>query len=70
MINCAGALSGSDGFRYDLVDVTRQVLVELLDRLHYESQEAFYSSDSRMFIQRSSEVLSLMHEIDDLLATR
>lgn len=70
MMNCAGALSGSDGFRYDLVDVTRQVLVELLDRLHYESQEAFYSSDSRMFIQRSSEVLSLMHEIDDLLATR
>lgn len=70
MIDCAGALSGSDGFRYDLVDVTRQSLVELLDRLHYESQMAFYASDSGLFRQKSSEVLALMHEIDALLATR
>lgn len=70
MIRCAGALSESDGFRYDLVDVTRQALVELLDRLHYESQKAFYASDAEAFRQKSSEVMALMHEIDSLLATR
>lgn len=70
MMECAGALSESDGFRYDLVDVTRQALVELLDSLHYESQKAFYSSDIVAFRQKSSEVMTLMHEIDGLLATR
>ena len=70
MMECAGALSESDGFRYDLVDVTRQALVELLDSLHYESQKAFYSSDVVAFRQKSSEVMTLMHEIDGLLATR
>lgn len=70
MMLCAEELTPSDGFRYDLVDVTRQAMAELLDSLHYEVQKAYHTRDIDQFERRSAGVLELIGEIDALLSTR
>ncbi len=70
MMLCAEELAPSDGFRYDLVDVTRQAMAELLDSLHYEVQKAYHARDIARFERRSAGVLELIGEIDALLSTR
>lgn len=47
MMPCADELAPSDGFRYDLVDVTRQAMAELLDSLHFEVQKAYHARGHR-----------------------
>lgn len=70
MMPCADELAPSDGFRYDLVDVTRQAMAELLDSLHFEVQKAYHARDIDRFERRSVGVLELIGEIDALLSTR
>ena len=70
MIPCADELAPSDGFRYDLVDVTRQAMAELLDSLHYEVQKAYHARDIDGFKRQSARVLELIGEIDVMLSTR
>ncbi|MCM1178480.1 MAG: alpha-N-acetylglucosaminidase [Bacteroides sp.] len=70
MIACADGFTRSDGFRYDLVDVTRQCLLELLDMMHHNSQKCYYGSDAEGFAQYADNVLELADDVDCLLATR
>ena len=70
MIKASEDLKGSDGFRYDLVDVTRQVLADYADTLQQACAEAYREKDVYLFRDRSARFLELLDDIDRLLATR
>jgi alpha-N-acetylglucosaminidase len=60
----------SDGFRYDLVDVTRQVLANYALVLHQELANAYRDKDLTRFIHHRDQFLALIDDLDKLLATR
>jgi alpha-N-acetylglucosaminidase len=60
----------SDGFRFDLVDIGRQVLSNLGISLHRKVKEAFESRDLNEFNEASALFLDLLADIDSLLETR
>jgi alpha-N-acetylglucosaminidase len=70
MVNAASALGGSDGFQYDLVDLTRQVLADHADTLQQEIAAAYKEKDPILFKAKSDEFLVLMSDMDRLLGTR
>lgn len=59
-----------DGFRYDLVDVTRQVLTEYANTIHVAMCLAYDSGDIAGFKSEALNLLGLMKDLDALLATR
>lgn len=60
----------TEGFKYDLVDVTRQVLVNYADTLQRQFAEAHQNKDMVKFNQIAAKFMALMDEVDMLLATR
>jgi alpha-N-acetylglucosaminidase len=70
MIGAADELQGSDGFRFDLVDVTRQVLANHALSLQRKFVLAYQQKDLVSFKKYSSEFIDLIQDMDQLLATR
>jgi Alpha-N-acetylglucosaminidase (NAGLU). len=70
MIKASSDLQQSDGFRYDLVDLTRQVLVNYADTLHSAIASAYAKGDKGNLEKLTGDFLSLLDDLDDLLATR
>ena len=66
----ADSLKGSDGFRYDLVDITRQVLANYALPLQQKWVLAYLQHDLSGFDRYTGEFLDLMDDMDRLLATR
>ncbi len=66
----ADSLGGSDGFRYDLVDITRQVLANYALPLQQKWIAAFRAKDNAAFNLYSHQFLTLAADMDTLLATR
>lgn len=60
----------TDGFRYDLVDVSRQVLANYAGPLQKKWVTAFKEKDSAAFNKYSKAFLQLISDMDQLLATR
>lgn len=60
----------TDGFRYDLVDLTRQVLANYAHPLQRMWVKAYNDKDSTRFLLYSKQFISLIHDMDKLLATR
>ena len=60
----------SDGFQFDLVDVTRQVLANYALPLQKKWVHAFEAKDSAGFKNYSGQFLQLITDMDALLATR
>ena len=60
----------TDGFSYDLVDITRQVLANYALPLQRKWVNAFKEGDSTSFKQYSNQYLELISDMDKLLATR
>ena len=60
----------TEGFKYDLVDVSRQVLTNYADTLHIQLTVAYQSKNMVKFNQLSKSFLVLMDDLDQLLATR
>src|SRR5665648_111038 len=60
----------SDGFQYDLVDVTRQVLANFALPVQQEMAKAYKNNDKATFNKYSAEFLELIDDLDRLLATR
>lgn len=60
----------SDGFQYDLVDITRQVLANYALPLQQEFAKAYKNNDKPAFEKYSAEFLDLIDDLDRLLATR
>lgn len=66
----AGDLKSSDGFEYDMVDVSRQVLANYASPLQQKMALAYKNRDKEAFKKYSSEFLALMDDLDALLNTR
>jgi len=66
----APALGGSDAFRYDLVDILRQVLANYASPLQQEVADAWRRGDTTAYFSSSRRFLGLMDDLDRLLATR
>jgi alpha-N-acetylglucosaminidase len=70
MINASDELSSSDGFKFDLVDVTRQVLANYALPLQRKWVLAYQQKDMANFKKYSAEFIELIEDMDQLLATR
>ena len=70
MINASADLQQSDGFRFDLVDVTRQVLANYALPLQRKWVLAYQQKDLAAFKKYSAEFIELIEDMDRLLATR
>ncbi|MDN3583098.1 alpha-N-acetylglucosaminidase [Mucilaginibacter flavus] len=70
LINAADSLKQSDGFNYDIVDVTRQVLANYASPLQQKMADAYQRKDLQQFKLYSSRFLELMDDMDALLSTR
>ena len=70
LISCTEELGASDGFRYDLVDVTRQVLADYASILQQNVASMYLSGDLAGFKTTSDEFLGLIEDMDKLLGTR
>lgn len=69
-IQSADDLGKNDGFQYDLVDLTRQVLVNYANVLQQRAALDFERKDIINLKKHSSEFLTLIDDIDNLLASR
>lgn len=71
MMNSASEeLSASDGFRYDLVDITRQVLADYASDCQQECASAYHAGNPKRFAAAAERFLQLASDMDALLATR
>lgn len=70
LLKASEELSGSEGFRYDLVDVVRQALANYSNGLQQEFAEAYRRGDWSLYEAKTSEFLTLIDDMDRLLATR
>jgi alpha-N-acetylglucosaminidase len=68
----AGARAGktTDGFRFDLVDITRQVLANYALVVQQGWVKAFRTGDTTAFNKGCKDFLGLIRDMDRLLATR
>lgn len=55
--------------RYDLVDLTRQVLSKLANQVYLDSVAAFQSKDAKALSSGSKKFVELIKDIDTLLAS-
>ena len=69
-VKSAAELKASDGFQYDLVDITRQVLAGYANILEPEIIKAYKLNDIAGFKRYSTQFLQLMDDMDELAATR
>lgn len=70
LLEAAPACGDADGFRYDLVDVGRQVLADLAGRYHREMLQAYEARDVAALARLAGKQLDLLHDLDRLLGTR
>jgi alpha-N-acetylglucosaminidase len=69
-IQAADSVRDSDGFRYDLVDITRQVLANYAAPLQQKWVLAYLQHDLPGFDRFTGQFLELMDDMNALLATR
>jgi alpha-N-acetylglucosaminidase len=70
MVNAAPDLKQSDGYQFDLIDVTRQVLANYALPLQRKWVAAYQHKDLADFKKYSTEYITLIDDMDRLLATR
>lgn len=70
MVAAIPSCAKSDGFNYDLVDVTRQVLANYAGPLQQKWVKAYQQKNMADFKKYSTEYLQLITDMDMLLATR
>lgn len=66
----AAAFSHSDGFQYDLVDISRQVLANYASPLQQKIAGAWRLKETAAYREYSRQFLDLLEDMDRLLATR
>ncbi|WP_412468493.1 alpha-N-acetylglucosaminidase [Pedobacter sp. KLB.chiD] len=70
LISAAADCRQSDGFQYDLVDVTRQVLANYALPLQRKVVEAYRSKNLKAFQTERKKFITLIEDMDKLLGTR
>lgn len=66
----ADALSGSTIYRFHLVDLQRQIMTNLGQKIHRAAAEAYKKDDMASFRLYSRRFLEMLLDVDSLLATR
>ena len=69
-VKSSAAYGKSDGFQYDIVDLTRQVLANYARPLQVKWVKAYENKDLVTFRKYSNQYLELIDDMDKLLATR
>ncbi len=62
--------ANTDGYRFDVCDITRQVLSNHAQTLYHDAMRGFQERDARLFERSSNAFLRLFDEVDALLSTR
>jgi alpha-N-acetylglucosaminidase len=70
MIIAATELKNSDGFRFDLVDLTRQVLANYALVIQQQLAQDYQQKNLAAFSVNSKRFITLISHLDDLLSTR
>ncbi|HCL84867.1 MAG TPA: alpha-N-acetylglucosaminidase, partial [Chitinophagaceae bacterium] len=70
MMAAAAKCKNSDGFQYDLADITRQALANYADSVHGKLVRAYREKDPATFKKYSDEFLQIISDLDSLLGTR
>ncbi|GAA3568728.1 alpha-N-acetylglucosaminidase [Snuella lapsa] len=70
LLNDATKLQGSEGYRYDIVDLQRQVLTNLGQEIHKKAAEAFRNKNIKAFELHSQRFLNMLLDVDRVLKTR
>ncbi len=70
LVEAAPRYAKSDGFKYDLVDVTRQVLANHALTVQQAMVSAYRRKDLAEFNKQSARFIKLIDDLDRLLATR
>ena len=70
MVKASETLGDSNGFQYDLVDVTRQALANYGTALHRQLVYTYFAGDAEIYEQLSKRFLNLISDMDRLLKTR
>ena len=70
LLEASDDLGGADAYRFDLVNLSRQVLSNHAADLHHEVVKAYKAKDREAFAQASQRFLQLIRELDELVATR
>jgi alpha-N-acetylglucosaminidase len=66
----AGRLGQSSPYRFDIVDIQRQLMSNLGQTIHRHAAEAFEKGDLQGFRLYSQRFLTLLRDMDELLRTR
>ncbi len=66
----AEKLKNSKPYRFDIVDVQRQIMSNLGQEIHKKAAEAFNKRDKDSFLLHSQRFLTLLKDVDILLRTR
>ena len=69
-VEASDACKDYDGFQYDMVDLTRQILANYALPLQQEIAKAFKDNDKEKFTLYSTQFIELIEDLDTLLATR
>jgi alpha-N-acetylglucosaminidase len=69
LLSDADRLKGSPGYRYDVVDLGRQVMADLAQPLHWKVANAFLDRNTDAFAAASQQFLDLYTDADTLCAT-
>lgn len=70
LVSAADSLSDRDGYRYDIVDVSRQALVNYASEVQQKAAAAFRKGKVDEFNDAADDFLELISDVDTLLATR
>lgn len=70
LLKDADKLSGSKPYRFDVVDLQRQIMTNLGQEMHKKTVEAFINGDKKNFKLHSGRFIELMRDVDTLLGTR
>ena len=70
LLKDAGRLKGSDPYRFDIVDIQRQLMSNLGQAIHKQAAEAFRKKDKEAFALHSNRFLEMLRDADELLRTR
>lgn len=70
LLEAAPQAKASDGYRYDLADLGRQVLADLGTRYHKQIVAAYQTGDVTALRSLTGKMLGLIRDMDDLVGTR
>ena len=70
LLDAAATCGTSDGYRYDLADVSRQVLADLAGHYHNATLQAYARKDATALRQLGDRMIELLGDLDAVLATR